>query len=90
MLQAFWWALKTLMIERPEVIVSLGSEIAIPFFYWSRLFGIKTIYIESWCRVENLSVTGWLVYLVSDQFWVQWPQLLKKCGLKARFKGAVV
>jgi beta-1,4-N-acetylglucosaminyltransferase len=90
MLFAFWWALRILMAERPEIIVSLGSEIAIPFFYWSKIFGIKTIYIESWCRVENLSITGRLVYIVSDQFWVQWPQLLNNCGLKARFNGAVI
>ena len=90
MLQAFWWALRILAIERPDVIVSLGSEIAIPFFYLSRIFGIKTIFIESWCRVEDLSITGRLVYRVSDQFGVQWPQLLNKCSLKARFNGAVI
>jgi beta-1,4-N-acetylglucosaminyltransferase len=90
MLQASLWALDVLRRERPDVVLSLGAEIAIPFFYWSKLLGIKTIFIESWCRVENLSRTGRLVYPVADQFWVQWPQLLAACGPKARFNGAVI
>lgn len=90
MFKAFLWALGILMVERPDAIVSTGAEIAIPFFYWSKAFGIRTIYIESFCRVDNLSITGRLIYPIADQFWVQWPQLLKKCGRKARFNGAVI
>jgi UDP-N-acetylglucosamine:LPS N-acetylglucosamine transferase len=90
MLKACMWALRVLTVERPDIILSLGAEIAIPFFYWSKLLGIKTIFIESWCRVKNLSKTGRLVYPVADQFWVQWPQMLAICGGKARFYGAVL
>lgn len=90
MLKAFPWALQILRKERPQVVISLGAEIAVPFFYCAKLFGMKTIFIESWCRVENLSLTAKLVYPIVDEFWVQWPQLLKVCGSKARFKGAVI
>ena len=90
MLSAFIWALGVLARERPDVILSLGAEIAIPFFYWGKIFRIKTFFIESFCRVENLSKTGRLIYPVADQFWVQWPQLLEMCGAKARFHGAVI
>jgi beta-1,4-N-acetylglucosaminyltransferase len=87
---AFFWALSILLRERPDVIVSTGSEIALPFLYLGKLLGARTIFIESWCRVEDLSLTGRLVYPVVDQFWVQWPQLLKICGPKARYHGAVI
>jgi beta-1,4-N-acetylglucosaminyltransferase len=90
MLWAGWWALEVLRRERPDAILSLGAEIAIPFFYWCKILGIKTLFIESWCRVENLSKTGRLVYPVADQFWVQWPQMLATCGPKARYYGAVI
>jgi beta-1,4-N-acetylglucosaminyltransferase len=90
MLKAFPWALHILLHEKPQVIVSLGAEIAVPFFFCAKLLGIKTIFIESWCRVENLSMTAKIVYPIVDEFWVQWPQLLKYCGPKARFKGAVI
>jgi len=90
MFRAFTWAWSILRSERPDGIVSLGSEIALPFFYIGKLLGIKTIFIESWCRVHNLSMTGKLVYPVVDVFMVQWPQLLQVCGKKARYGGAVI
>ncbi len=87
---AFPWALWILLREKPDVIVSLGAEIALPFFYVAWVLRIKTIFIESWCRVENLSLTGRLVYPIADEFYVQWPQLLQFCGPKAQYKGAVI
>jgi len=76
--------------EKPETIVSTGSEIAIPAFYAAKAMGIRTIFIESWCRVTTRSGTGKLVYPVSDQFLVQWPDLLCLYGPKAKYVGAVV
>ena len=90
MLKGSLWALGILWSERPQIIVSLGAEIAIPFFYFGRLMGAKTLFIESWCRVESLSLTGKLVYPAANAFWVQWPQLLQVCGGKAEFHGAVI
>lgn len=90
MCKAFFWAFSVLRQERPQVLVSLGAEIAVPFFYCARLFGIKTIFIESWCRVEDLSLTARLIYPFADEFWVQWPQLLDICGPKAAYHGAVI
>lgn len=87
---ALFWALRILLRERPDVIVSLGAEIALPFFYIGKLLRIRTVFIESWCRVEDLSKTGQLVYPIADVFLVQWPELLKICGSKAQFKGAVI
>lgn len=90
MFKACFWALGILLRERPRVVVSLGAEIALPFFYLAKVMGIRTIFIESWCRVEDLSLTGRLVYPIADEFWVQWPQLLQVCGSKARYNGAVI
>ena len=76
--------------EKPDVIVSTGSEIAIPAFYLARLFGIKTIFIESWTRVVQPTGTGRLVYPVADVFLVQWEKLLSRYGKKAKYEGAIV
>ena len=85
----FPWAFKVLLEERPKVIFSTGSEIALPFFVMGKLFGAKTIFLESWCRVYDLSRTGRIAYHLADEFWVQWPQL-KSCGAKAKYHGAVI
>ena len=87
---SFFWALRVLRREKPRVIVSTGSEIAIPFFVLAKLSGVKTIFIEGFFRVEDLSQTGRILYPLSDVFLVQWPGLLKVCGKKARYEGAVI
>jgi UDP-N-acetylglucosamine:LPS N-acetylglucosamine transferase len=76
--------------EKPDLIISTGSEIAIPVFYIAKLLGIKTIFIESLCRVEEPSLSGKIVYPVSDVFLVQWKQLLSKFGEKAQYWGNVL
>lgn len=90
MLSAFSWTWRILRQERPQVVLSLGAEIAVPFFYLGKLMGAKTIFVESWCRVEDRSLTGRLVYPIADVFYVQWPQLLQTYGHKAHYSGAVV
>jgi beta-1,4-N-acetylglucosaminyltransferase len=39
---------------------------------------IKIIFIESFCRVEKLSLTGKLLYPIVDRFLVQWKEHLVK------------
>jgi beta-1,4-N-acetylglucosaminyltransferase len=90
MARAFVSTFGILLRERPKLIVSTGSEIAIPAFYLAKLFRIKTIFIESWARVIEPSGTGRLVYPVADVFLVQWECLLPKYGKKAKYEGAVI
>ena len=86
----FLKAIRIIWLQKPDVILSLGADIAIPFFVIGKLLGKKTIFIESYCRSETLSRTGRITYWFADEFWVQWPQLLEKCGQKARFRGSIV
>jgi len=90
MAQASMSTLRILLKEKPKLIVSTGSEIAIPAFYLAKILRIKTIFIESWTRVDRPTGTGKIVYPVSDIFLVQWERLLKKYGKKARYEGAIV
>ncbi|WP_434529984.1 PssD/Cps14F family polysaccharide biosynthesis glycosyltransferase (plasmid) [Haloarcula sp. NS06] len=90
MLKSFFEIGWILVREQPDVLISTGSEIAIPAFFWAKIIGSKTIYIESWCRVNSVSTTGKIVYPVSDLFLVQWPELVDKVGEKARYEGAVI
>ena len=81
-----WQILKK---KRPEIIISTGAGIAIPFFYLAKFFGIRTIYIESLTRIHSLSLTGKLLYPVADQFYVQWPGLARRLH-KAVYKGQIL
>lgn len=76
--------------ERPDVVVSTGSEIAIPAFYLAKAFRARTVFVEVWTRVKRPTGTGRLVYPVADRFLVQWPQLLEHYGPRAEFGGSLL
>lgn len=70
-------AIKVLKKEKPDVIISSGAAVAAPFFYIGKLFGAKTVYIEVFDRIDKPTVTGKLVYPVTDKFIVQWEEMKK-------------
>lgn len=83
--------LKALLILRrsqPNLVVSTGASIAVPFLLASKLLGIRTIFIESISRSSDLSLTGKLVYNLVDEFYVQWPECVKRYP-KAQYRGVV-
>lgn len=79
---------KVLRKERPDIIVSSGAAIAVPFFYVGKLFQAKTIYIEVFDRISAPTVTGKLVYPVTDRFIVQWEEM-KRFYPKAENLGSI-
>lgn len=82
-------AFKILTYERPDIIISTGAGVSVPFIYIGKLLGAKTIYIESLTRVDDLSLSGKLVYHIVDDMLVQWPELKEKYK-KTKFVGQVI
>ncbi|HEU8226751.1 TPA: UDP-N-acetylglucosamine--LPS N-acetylglucosamine transferase [Streptococcus pneumoniae] len=70
-------AFNILRKERPDVIISSGAAVAVPFFYLGKLFGAKTVYIEVFDRIDAPTLTGKIVYPVTDKFIVQWEKMKK-------------
>ena len=70
-------AIRVLKKEKPDLIISSGAAVAVPFFYLGKLFGTKTIYIEVFDRITKPTLTGKLVYPVTDRFIVQWEEMKK-------------
>lgn len=70
-----WLALRILARERPDLIVSNGAGVAVPFIVLGKLiFRAKTIYIEVVDRVDSPTLTGRLVAPFVDRMLVQWPE----------------
>lgn len=67
-------AIKILLKEKPDLIVSSGAAPAIPFFYVGKLLGAKVVYIEVYDRIDKPTITGKLVYPISDLFVLQWEE----------------
>ena len=70
-------AFRILAKERPDLIISSGAAVAVPFFYVGKLFGAKLIYIEVFDRIDSSTITGKLVYPIADRFIVEWEEMLK-------------
>ena len=67
-------AVKILFKERPDLIISSGAAPAIPFFYLGKLIGAKVVYIEVYDRIDKATITGKIVYPISDLFVLQWNE----------------
>jgi beta-1,4-N-acetylglucosaminyltransferase len=66
-------AWRTIRRERPDVILSTGAALAVPFFLVGRLRRVRLIYVESLTRIDSLSLSGRMVYPLASDFFVQWP-----------------
>lgn len=67
-------AWRTLRKVRPDVVVSTGAAVAVPFFLFARLRGVPTVFIEVFDRVESRTMTGRIVRPLTTRFLVQWEQ----------------
>lgn len=81
-------AIKVLRKEKPDLIISSGAAVAVPFFYIGKLMGAKVIYIEVFDRYDKPTLTGKLVYPIADKFIVQWEEE-KKVYPKAICLGSI-
>jgi UDP-N-acetylglucosamine:LPS N-acetylglucosamine transferase len=67
-------SVKVLRRDRPDVIISTGAGVAVPFFWVGRLLGMRTVYLEVYDRIDSATMTGRLCRPVTDLFLVQWPE----------------
>ena len=51
-------AWRVLRSERPDVVVSDGAGVAVPFFVVAKLLGISTVYLEVVDRIDTRTLTG--------------------------------
>ena len=89
LIRNFRIAWRTIRDYRPDVILSTGAALAVPFFIVGRLHGHRCVYVESFTRIHGLSLAGRLVYPFANAFFVQWPSLTKRFR-KAMHVGSIV
>ena len=67
-------AARVLSEKKPDVVVSTGAAVAVPFFLLAKKRGIPTVYVEVYDRIDSRTVTGTLCKPLSDAFCVQWQE----------------
>ncbi|XP_030612858.1 UDP-N-acetylglucosamine transferase subunit ALG14 [Archocentrus centrarchus] len=94
-LNALWYSLPLVFRIRPDMVLCNGPGTCIPLCVAGLLLGILgmkkvlIVYVESICRVQTLSLTGKILYPLSDYFFVQWSSLRDKYP-KSIFLGRIV
>lgn len=68
-------SLGIILIEKPDVVITVGALAMIPLCLLAKLFHKKLVYIESFAKVSSPSKTGKLLYKYADQFYVQWESM---------------
>jgi beta-1,4-N-acetylglucosaminyltransferase len=74
---------------KPEVVVSTGAGIAVPFSWVAKLRGARVVYIESLARIDSPSLSCRLLRPVAERIYVQWPELAETYD-HARYAGTVL
>lgn len=60
--------------ERPDVILSTGAAVALPFFVVGRILRIPTVYIEVYDRISTTTLSGRLCRPFASRMLVQWEE----------------
>ncbi len=68
-------AWRTLRKEKPNLIISSGAAVAVPFFYIGKLLGARLIYVEVFDRIDKPTMSGKMVYPITDRVVVQWEEM---------------
>ncbi|MCX6803185.1 MAG: polysaccharide biosynthesis protein [Candidatus Diapherotrites archaeon] len=84
----FFQSLSIFIRENPDIVISTGADTALATCYLAKIFRKKLIYIESFCRPYKPSLTGKLVYPITDLFIYQW-KALEKYYPKGKYGGSI-
>jgi beta-1,4-N-acetylglucosaminyltransferase len=82
-LYACYFASRLVLQLRPELILCNGPGTGIPIIlagWFLRVLGAtcQVVFVESYCRVQTLSMTGKILYPFADLFVVHWKELHEK------------
>nr|XP_005542712.1 PREDICTED: UDP-N-acetylglucosamine transferase subunit ALG14 homolog isoform X1 [Macaca fascicularis] len=94
-LHSMWLSFPLIHQVKPDLVLCNGPGTCVPICVSALLLGILGIkkviivYVESICRVETLSLSGKILFHLSDYFIVQWPALKEKYP-KSVYLGRIV
>jgi UDP-N-acetylglucosamine:LPS N-acetylglucosamine transferase len=82
-------AFRVVRRTRPRVMVTTGAGVAVPFGAAARLYGAKLVYIESFTRIDSISLSCRILRPLLSRMYVQWPEAVSLVP-EARYVGSVL
>lgn len=81
--------LRIIVTLRPSAVVTTGAAPGVIALRIAKLFGARTVWVDSIANVEEVSLSGLLARKHADLWLTQWPHLVEKYdGLQ--FRGSVL
>ncbi len=88
LVKTFIDAFKIVKKVRPDIVVSTGAAPGIICILWGKIFGAKTLWVDSIANAETLSISGKIAVHLADKVLTQWEILSD--GEKVLYYGAVI
>lgn len=88
MIYNFIKTIKIWIKEKPELIITTGTMVALPMLFLAKFFKKKIIYIETFARVSDGTKAGKFFYKYADLFIIQW-ETLKEIYPEAVYGGSI-
>lgn len=82
-------AWRTIRLLSPQLVITTGAGVAVPFAWVARVLGARVIYIESLTRIDAPSLSCRLISPLAERTYVQWPELAPKVP-RGRYLGQVM
>jgi UDP-N-acetylglucosamine:LPS N-acetylglucosamine transferase len=83
-----WRALRILLKERPDAIITTGSAPMLIFLMLGRLIGARTLWVDSLANPERMSSSGRIARRLAHETVSQWPEVAAAEGV--RYWGSVL
>jgi UDP-N-acetylglucosamine:LPS N-acetylglucosamine transferase len=78
LLKVFLRCLRLILSERPDVLISTGAAVGCVLAIQMKALGKRVIWVDTISHTEYLTLSGRIVRYFSDEFLVQWPDLVEK------------
>lgn len=80
-------SMQIIIKEKPKYVITTGALPGLIYLICSRLFGAKTLWIDSLANSEKVSRCCILAQYLSNQCITQWPKLQTK---RIKYKGSIL
>jgi len=88
LLKAAWRLVWIVWKEKPDIVISTGAAPGYFALRLGKMFGARTIWLDSIANVEGLSMSGRIAGRCADLWLTQWAHLARPEG--PHFAGAVL
>lgn len=88
LVRQLWQILRIMLRERPHVVVTTGAAPGYFALRLGRMFGGRTVWIDSIANAGEMSLAGRKAGAYADLWLTQWPHLAREGG--PRYCGAVL